>query len=44
MSLSRASESAHVNSVALSGDCLAHAYGNAADQPDRMRRRKQILA
>src|SRR3954465_2484874 len=26
------------NSVALSCDCLAHVYGNAADHPDRVRR------
>ncbi|WP_142213995.1 hypothetical protein [Streptomyces sp. SLBN-118] len=33
-----APEPVHFNSPAVSCDCLAHVYGNAADHPDRVRR------
>lgn len=38
MSLTYAPEHADFNSPAVSCDCLAHMYGNAADHPDRVRR------
>ncbi|MEU4796736.1 IS5 family transposase [Streptomyces sp. NPDC023327] len=38
LSLLYASEPACFNSRAMSCDCLAHVYGNAADHPDRVRR------
>jgi transposase len=38
LSLLYAPEPVHFNSPAVSCDCLAHVYGNAADHPDRVRR------
>ncbi|MCX4461232.1 IS5 family transposase [Streptomyces sp. NBC_01728] len=38
MSLLYAPEPTEFNSSAMSCDCLAHVYGNAADHPDRVRR------
>ncbi|MFJ4829327.1 transposase [Streptomyces sp. NPDC088747] len=38
MSLLYAPEPVDFNSLAVSCDCAAHVYGNAADHPDRVRR------
>lgn len=38
MSLLYVPEHIDFNSPAVSRDCLAHVYGNAADHPDRVRR------
>lgn len=38
MSLLYVPEHVDLNSPAVSCDCLAHVYGNAADHPDRVRR------
>ena len=38
LSLLYAPDPVRFNSPAVSCDCLAHVYGNAADQPDRVRR------
>jgi hypothetical protein len=38
LSLLYAPETVDFNSPAVSCDCFAHVYGNAADHPDRVRR------